>query len=80
MKLIFSSLMLAGVVLSGTDTAQQTASNGLIAQQIHNATFMERTPDFTDLYIIQTPDKGRLITIYCNASYCYKRQGVNVNV
>ena len=25
MKLIFSSLMLAGVVLSGTDTAQQTA-------------------------------------------------------
>ena len=60
-------------------TAASASASGL-AQQIHNATFMERTPEFTDLYIIQTPDKGRLITIYCNASYCYKRRGVMVNV
>lgn len=80
MKLILSSLMLAGSVLTGSEALQSDASHGLISQQIHNATFMERTPDFTDLYIIQTPDKGRLITIYCNASYCYKRQGINVNV
>lgn len=80
MKLILSSLILAGSVLAGTDAFQSDTSDHLISQQIHNATFIERTPDFTDLYIIQTPDKGRLITIYCNASYCYKRHGVTVNV
>ncbi len=80
MKLILGSLMLAGSMLTEWEASQSDVSHSLISQQIHNATFMERTPEFTDLYIIQTPDKGRLITIYCNASYCYKRQGINVNV
>lgn len=69
-------LVCIGLVLSTT----QPAVNIQLAQQIHNATFMERTPEFTDLYMIQTPDKGRLITIYCNASYCYKRSGMTVTV
>ena len=45
------------------------------ASLIRNATFMEKTPEFTDLYIIQTSDKGRQIVIYCNSAYCYKRNG-----
>lgn len=81
MKLILSALILTAGSLSLNENAKQPkSSEGLVAQHIQNATFMERTPDFTDLYIIQTPDKGRLITIYCNASHCYKRQGVNINV
>lgn len=46
-----------------------------VANFIRNATFLERTPEFTDLYIIQTSDKGRQIVIYCNSEYCYKRNG-----
>ena len=40
---------------------------------IHNAKYMEKTPEFTDLYVIETFDKGRQITIYCNSSACYKQ-------
>ncbi len=46
-----------------------------VASLIRNATFLEKTPEFTDLYIIQTSDKGRQIVIYCNSAYCYKRNG-----
>lgn len=42
------------------------------AGMIRNATFMERSPEFTDLYLIRTPDNGRQIVIYCNSSACYR--------
>ncbi|MCD8520953.1 MAG: hypothetical protein LRY66_09935 [Saccharospirillaceae bacterium] len=51
-----------------------------LASFIRNATFLERTPEFTDLYIIQTSDKGRQIVIYCNSAYCYKRNGHTATV
>jgi len=47
----------------------------LATNMIRNATFMEVTPEFTDLYIIETQDKGREIVIYCNSAYCYKHRG-----
>ena len=49
-------------------------------QLLESARFIERTPDFTDLYMIHTKDKGRKITIYCSASHCYKRVTNNVLV
>lgn len=80
MKIVFCFTSLVASLLVMTDMAQQPVNQALFAQQIHNATFMERTPEFTDLYIIQTPDKGRQITIYCNSSHCYKRHGATVTV
>lgn len=41
---------------------------------IRDATFMERSANYTDLYLIQTPNKGRSIIIYCNTSYCYRQR------
>ena len=75
--LLFSSVLSASPT---SFTATDTAPSQWLTQQIHNATFLERTPEFTDLYIIQTPDKGRSITIYCNSAYCYKRMGETVMV
>lgn len=43
-----------------------------VSGSIRNATFMERSPEFTDLYLIRTPDNGRQIVIYCNSSACYR--------
>lgn len=80
MRLTLCLTLLAACLLVITDTAKNSETGAVMAQQIHNATFMERTPDFTDLYIIQTPDKGRQITIYCNSSHCYKRHGATVTV
>lgn len=41
---------------------------------IRDATVLEYTPDFTDLYIIQIQYKGKPVRIYCNASSCYKQR------
>lgn len=59
-------------ISSRIDPAYYTVSQHL-SQRLENARFMETTPDFTDLYIIHTKDKGREITIYCSATHCYKR-------
>lgn len=48
------------------------------AQLLINTMFSERTPGFNDIYMIQTPDKGREILIYCNPTYCYKLKGHTV--
>ena len=58
-------------------SADRMAGGGdmLVANLIRNATFLEVTPEFTDLYIIETQDKGREILIYCNTAYCYKYRG-----
>jgi len=50
-------------------------SVGWQAQVLINTMFSELTPGFNDLYMIETPDKGRQIVIYCNPSYCYKLRG-----
>ena len=56
---------------SHLDDMDWLAAEGL-NQRLENAKFSEMTPDFTDLYIIHTQDKGREITIYCSATHCYK--------
>ena len=59
------------VSFDSTEFTQPVAAEGL-NQRLENARFRETTPDFTDLYIIHTHDKGREITIYCSATHCYK--------
>lgn len=70
--------LVAGLVIAG----EQPESTGQqdVASLIRNATFLERTPEFTDLYIIKTWDKGRHIVIYCNSAYCYKQRGHKIMV
>lgn len=52
----------------------QVYSLPLIASQIYGAAFNDASPNFDDIYIIKTLDKGRKIIIYCNATYCYKNR------
>lgn len=68
-----SGVLSSGELLSfdKTEFTQLVAAEGL-NQRLENARFRETTPDFTDLYIIHTHDKGREITIYCSATHCYK--------
>lgn len=47
-------------------------------QTLRNTMFYEHSPGFNDLYMIQTPDKGRQVVIYCNPSYCYKFRGYHL--
>ena len=77
MKLLML-MVFAAVIATAAGQPQALERSGDTAQLIRNATFMERTPEFTDLYIIHTHDKGRQIVIYCNASYCYKQIGHTV--
>ncbi|MAD45707.1 MAG: hypothetical protein CMI02_19515 [Oceanospirillaceae bacterium] len=76
--------MLMAVVCSvpahAGDGGTVSAHERLATNLIRNATFMEVTPEFTDLYIIETQDKGREIVIYCNSAYCYKHRGQAVVV
>ena len=59
-------------------TPDNRIAEGSHAQLLINTMFSERTPGFNDIYMIQTPDKGREILIYCNPSYCYKLKGHTV--
>ncbi|ASP40561.1 hypothetical protein CHH28_18645 [Bacterioplanes sanyensis] len=43
-----------------------------LAQTVQDASLLERTREFTDLYLIHTRDKGRNIIIYCGSHSCYK--------
>lgn len=70
----------AGFATSEGQYSMQSGDQAAVASMIRNATFLERTPEFTDLYIIKTWDKGRQITIYCNSAYCYKSSGQAVKV
>ncbi len=72
-------LLVSGVLPAESDTRSPVAESGL-SSLIRNAVFMDKTPEFTDLYIIQTWDKGRRIVIYCNAAYCYKQHGHQATV
>lgn len=42
---------------------------------IRDATRMEHSPDFNDLYLIQAEDRFRQIHVYCNSGGCYKLRG-----
>lgn len=64
------TLLLQNTVATPDITAN--AASWQAAGMIRNATFMERSPEFTDLYLIRTPDNGRQIVIYCNSSACYR--------
>lgn len=78
LKLIRTGLL---AVLSLFSASAITAQNDAVplslslASMIRNATYIERTPEFTDLYMIQTRDKGRQIVIYCNSAFCYRLNG-----
>ncbi|MCA6062794.1 hypothetical protein [Thalassolituus marinus] len=74
------ALALVVGLFSNSDSAVVSVADPSVASLIRNATFLERTPEFTDLYIIKTWDKGRHIVIYCNSAYCYKQRGHKVMV
>lgn len=78
--IITGGLALVASLPSVTVTEVPVTSSAELASLIRNATFLERTPEFTDLYIIKTWDKGRHIVIYCNSAYCYKQRGHKVMV
>ncbi|MEN9464507.1 MAG: hypothetical protein RL217_688 [Pseudomonadota bacterium] len=60
-----------------SELAPATSATEFVATStslIRDATFMERSANYTDLYLIKTPNKGRSITVYCNTSYCYRQR------
>lgn len=65
-------MLLMGV--SGTSLVEPTATVPLNASLIHDATVLEYTPSYTDLYIIQIQYKGKALRIYCNTASCYKQR------
>ncbi|MDF1763765.1 MAG: hypothetical protein P1U57_10175 [Oleibacter sp.] len=46
--------------------------HGHVSQQLIHNLYSDRTAEFDDIYLIQTPDKGRNVLIYCKPSHCYK--------
>jgi len=71
-------LTLIGIIFtlsSSVSGSEELAGNMHYAQLFKSTTFSERTPGFNDLYMIETPDKGRHIVIYCNPTFCYKLRG-----
>ncbi len=83
MKTTMMALVLPVVLLlqdmASVTSIQSTQPDLLAGGMIRSATFMERSPEFTDLYQIQTPDKGRQIVIFCNSSYCYRHRSQTLN-
>lgn len=62
-------------VLFGYPCAVALHSPELIsASVVRDATVLESTPDFTDLYLIQIQYKGKPVQIYCNSTTCYKQR------
>ncbi|MFL0806765.1 MAG: hypothetical protein K6L60_05710 [Oceanobacter sp.] len=62
-------------------TAPESNSTRLIAADtIRDATRMEHSPDFTDLYLIESEDRFRQIHVYCNVGGCYKLRGATLSV
>lgn len=46
------------------------------AHRVQDATRMEHSPDFNDLYLIEAHDRFRMIHIYCSVSSCQKNRSV----
>ncbi|MBE0482267.1 MAG: hypothetical protein IBX52_02095 [Bacterioplanes sp.] len=69
------NLSLIGAFLLATllqSDATSISLEGLASGHIYNATFIDSSPDFTDLYIIMSGDRARPVTIYCNPRSCYR--------
>ena len=77
MKYLLSAIMALTLVAVSDQPAVHEYDRSVQwhAQVLKNTMFSEHTPGFNDLYMIETPDKGRQIVIYCNPSYCYKLRG-----
>lgn len=80
MNFIATSLMLLGVLAFSQPEATNYPLVSSTTSLIRDATFMERSPSFTDLYLIQTPNKGRSILIYCTSSHCYRQRNLQLVV
>lgn len=65
-------LLILTLLLGLPDTAP--ASLLLSSSFIRDATVLESTPNFTDLYIIHIHSKGKPVLIYCNLTTCYKQR------
>lgn len=65
-------LLLFTLMIGSTHTTRTTPQ--LSASVIRDATVLESTPNFTDLYIIQIQSKGKSVLIYCNLTSCYKQR------
>lgn len=50
------------------------ATTPMLASVVRDATLLEHTPNFTDLYIIRILHKRKPVRILCNASSCYKQR------
>lgn len=75
---VLAVVVSAHVTESSTDRPGNMLAEAQNPQLLINTMFSEHSPGFNDLYMIQTPDKGREIIIYCNPSYCYKLKGHTV--
>lgn len=62
------------MTMLGLATAASPTTPLMTASIIRDATVLEYTPDFTDLYIIEIQYKGKSVLIYCNSSACYKNR------
>lgn len=70
-------LLLSAVFVNESMTTEAVQGTVPLASgYIYDATFIDTTPDFTDLYMIMTRDKARSVTIYCNARSCYRQRHV----
>ena len=69
-------LIALAVISSGITATPDFSSHPLLAADtIRDATRMEHSPDFTDLYLIESEDRFRQIQVYCNVGGCYKLRG-----
>jgi len=75
--LLMSSALLFVVF---TIAPQPLITNYVTADTIRDATRMEHSPDFTDLYLIESEDRFRQIQVYCNSGGCYKLRGATLSV
>tara|TARA_Y100001949_G_C15909344_1_gene296135 strand:+ start:81 stop:317 length:237 start_codon:yes stop_codon:yes gene_type:complete len=64
------------IVIAGLLAVPDSTLEPLLAgDTIRDATRMEHSPDFTDLYLIESEDRFRQIQVYCNVGGCYKLRG-----
>lgn len=65
-------LFLLTITLGFAIAGNKPISSNLIATQTYSDAFNDISAEFDDVYWIKTQDKGRVIVIYCNTTYCYK--------
>lgn len=80
MRTLLTSLTLLVVALVAVPESTNTQHFVIAADTIRDATRMEHSPDFTDLYLIESEDRFRQIHVYCNVGGCYKLRGATISV